>query len=151
MANNVVANYGWFDYLRESMEATDEELNYLRRLHQLKSNQQISEILNSPSVIIDDFLYHGEFNHARDIKLLKELGIQHIINVCNSKLKKEILNTFNVLWININDIPLADISQYFDQTNEFLNTCRSKNEKVLVHCHMGMSRSASIILAYLLK
>jgi protein-tyrosine phosphatase len=150
-----MANYGWFDYLKESMEATNEEIDYLILLHGLKSKQRVSGIKNEtddfPSMIIDDFLYHGELAHARNIELLRKLDIRHIITVCDFKLKKEIFNNFNVLWIDLHDIPLADISQYFDQTNEFLNACKSKNEKVLVHCQMGVSRSSSIVLAYLLK
>jgi protein-tyrosine phosphatase len=155
MAGDGLIHYGRFDYLKESMEATNEELDCLRRLRELKSKQQASEIiygtLDFPSMIIDNFLYHGDFDQARNMKLLKELNIRHIITVCEFKLKKEILNKFNVLWINLHDIPSADIRQHFDQTNEFLNVCRSKNEKVLVHCQIGVSRSSSIVLAYRLK
>ena len=155
MASNCGTNYGWFDYLKESIEATTEEIDYLKRLHELKSRERVSAVTcvadDLPSMVIDDFLYHGEFIHARNIELLQKLDVRHIITVCDFKLKKEIFNIFNVLWIDLHDIPLADISQYFQQTNEFLEMCRSKNEKVLVHCQMGVSRSSSIILAYLLK
>jgi len=143
--------YTWFDYLKENLEATDDELDYLKRLHELKTRERTVENVNHPSMIIDDFLYHGELSHARNIDLLRELNIRNIITVYNVKLKKEILNNFNVLWIDIHDIPLADISEYFEETNKFLDACKTKNEKVLVHCQMGVSRSASIVLAYLLK
>jgi protein-tyrosine phosphatase len=62
-----------------------------------------------------------------------------------------ITEKFNVLWINVNDELQADIKKYFDETNQFLYNCKEKNEKVLVHCQMGISRSSSIVLAYLMK
>lgn len=155
MAINVAINYTWFNYLKENLEATDDELNYLKKLHGIASSQIISEMQHEtsplPSVIIDDFLYQGNLDHANNMKLLRELGIKHIINVCDFRLKKEILKAFDVLWIDLHDIPLADISQHFNATNEFLNACKSKKEKVLVHCQMGVSRSSTIVLAYLLK
>ena len=85
------------------------------------------------------------------MKQLKELGIRHIISVYDLPLKKEIADHFDVVLINLEDIHEAYIRQHFDRTNEFLHACRFKNEKVLVHCQMGISRSSSIVLAYLLK
>ncbi|CAF1649443.1 unnamed protein product [Rotaria magnacalcarata] len=48
-------------------------------------------------------------------------------------------------------MPATNIRQYFDQANEFLHSCKNKNERVLIHCQLGISRSSSIVLAYLLK
>ncbi|CAF0946036.1 unnamed protein product [Adineta steineri] len=45
----------------------------------------------------------------------------------------------------------VSINQYFEKTNDFLLSCKEKKEKVLVHCQMGISRSSSIVLAYLMK
>ena len=44
-----------------------------------------------------------------------------------------------------------DISVYFDQTHDFIAKALAKNEKVLVHCHMGISRSATIVISYIMK
>ncbi len=76
--------------------------------------------------------------HATNLYLLNNLGIRHIINTYNSPLPKSISDNFNTLWINV----LDDVNT---------NICKKKNEKVLVHCHMGISRSSSIVLAYLIK
>lgn len=141
--------------LRSSMKATDEELVHYAKLIQYRNQKQNSALNGfndaSPSVVIDDFLYHGDIYHASNMNLLKNLGIKHIVNSCDEKLRSEILENFNVLWINVVDDLDTDINRYFQQANDFLLSCKQKNEKVLVHCHMGISRSSSIVLAYLMK
>jgi hypothetical protein len=79
-----------------------------------------------------DFLYQGDINHANDGDLLNNLGIRHIINICNSRLPKSITENLNVLWINILDDFQTNIKEYFKQTNEFLYLCKEKNEKVFL-------------------
>lgn len=144
------------EYFKETLQATDEELKYIRELSQIKleinSRTMAPRLLyGTPSVVLDDFLYHGDLGHACNMELLKELGIQHIINVCDCQLDSTIKDNFNVLWINIDDTFAVDIKKYFDETNEFIQKCKEKNEKILVHCQMGISRSSSIVLAYLMK
>ncbi|CAF0734138.1 unnamed protein product [Rotaria sordida] len=143
-------------YLRETFNATGEELSYLQKIfdhrdQKLRSQSTGRSTYGSPSVVIDDFLYHGDLGHASNIRLLNQLGIRHIIDVCDCQLDKEILENFHVLWINLYDELRADIKQHFEEANEFLHNCKQKNEKVLVHCQMGISRSSSIVLAYLMK
>lgn len=143
-------------YLRRNCRATDEEINYLTRLQDLRSKRRdpLSLERNAfgyPSIVIDNFLYHGNLGHASNIGLLDQLGIRHIINVCDCRLEKIIVEKYNVLWINVYDELQADIRKYFETTNEFLYQCKMRNEKVLVHCQMGISRSSTIVLAYLMK
>jgi dual specificity phosphatase 12 len=45
----------------------------------------------------------------------------------------------------------ADILHHFEECIEFIETILAENEKVLVHCHAGVSRSATIVCAYLMK
>ena len=142
-------------YLVNDLQATNEEIDYLKQLCALKSKARDSQIKpkspRKPSVIIEDFLYHGHLGHARNMDLLKELSIKHILNVCETPSDEEIVEQLNVLWINVDDGLTADICQHFETTNHFLQTCKQKGEKVLVHCQLGISRSSSVVLAYLLK
>lgn len=64
-----------------------------------------------------------------DVKMFKRLGI------INKR-------------ININDNAKSDIKQYFKECIEFIE--KHKNKNILVHCTAGISRSASIVLAYLI-
>jgi len=43
------------------------------------------------------------------------------------------------------------LSKYFDKAFEFINESRNKKEAVLVSCQQGVSRSASLIIAYIMK
>ena len=138
--------------LTSEMQATPEELNYMIRVLDLVHKTRTSdEDDNIPSIVIPGFLYHGDLGHASDMKLLRSLDIRHIINTCDCPLEREIGDNFDVLWINIHDDFRTDVSQHFDETNKFLLSCEEKNEKVLVNCQAGVSRSSSVVLAYLIK
>ncbi|CAF1116226.1 unnamed protein product, partial [Adineta ricciae] len=136
------------------LKATNEEIAYLKELCQIKTKDRgipkKRPNVRLPSTILDKFLYHGDLGHAKNYNLLQEIGIKHILNVSDIELDNEIRDNFNVLWINIGDELGVNIENYFEQTNKFLRLCQNKNEKVLVHCQMGVSRSSSIILAYLI-
>ena len=43
------------------------------------------------------------------------------------------------------------ISQHFTAANTFILNAKQRNEKVLVNCAKGMSRSVTIVLAYLME
>lgn len=51
----------------------------------------------------------------------------------------------------ISDDPEANIPEYFDRSIKFIEKNLSRGEKVLVQCQAGISRSATIISAYLIK
>ncbi|KAI8806031.1 protein-tyrosine phosphatase-like protein, partial [Cladochytrium replicatum] len=50
---------------------------------------------------------------------------------------------------SIEDSPNENISLLFTRTNAIIDYAREHNERVLVHCHAGVSRSATVVLAYL--
>jgi hypothetical protein len=139
-------------YLKDTMKVEDEELIYLNKILKLQYKRR-DVIFNSepPSIVIDNFLYQGDMDHATDLDLLTKLGIRHIVNTCDIPLPKLMTDNFNILWINVVDDVNTNINNFFEQTNNFLYSCKEKNEKVLVHCQMGISRSSSIVLAYLIK
>ena len=54
-------------------------------------------------------------------------------------------------FIKIEDTPKEEIVEYVHACNKIIEDGLLNNKKILVHCLMGLSRSPSIIVAYLMK
>lgn len=48
------------------------------------------------------------------------------------------------------DVQEQDLEQYFEKAIDFIHQARVAHENILVHCYAGISRSATIVLAYLM-
>ncbi|CAO1326780.1 unnamed protein product [Diamesa hyperborea] len=57
----------------------------------------------------------------------------------------------NYLRVPIKDTKDANLIEYFDQVADLIEETRQADGKSLVHCVAGVSRSVSLILAYLMK
>lgn len=95
-----------------------------------------------------DYLYIGSIKDAGDLDLLKSLNIGKIINVTIEG-SSFFPDEFEYLRIAILDRSDQEIRSHFEQCFEFIKNRNGKN--VLVHCMFGKSRSASVIIAYLMK
>lgn len=51
----------------------------------------------------------------------------------------------------IEDSPNSQIHKLFYETGGIINSALSKGEGILVHCYAGVSRSSTIVLAYLIQ
>ncbi|KIY65056.1 DSPc-domain-containing protein [Cylindrobasidium torrendii FP15055 ss-10] len=99
------------------------------------------------SEIIPGKVWLGNLSTALSQKLLTELGITHIVSVC-----PEYPSTGdNHLQIAVDDCEYSDILIHLPQACEFIENALSIGGKVLVHCVMGISRSATVVSAYLMK
>jgi len=104
------------------------------------------------TTFILDYLYLGGERSARDKKNLVSLNIKVIVNVTNDVdciFEKEKLFLYKN--IHIADKYGTNICKHFDETAEFIHKHISEGKAVLVHCKGGRSRSATIMLAYLMK
>ena len=94
---------------------------------------------------IEDKLWLGNSFAAGNINDLKEKGITKILTVMNGP-PLNYDEGFNHKTIEIMDISFQNIIQYFGECLNFIKG----DDKILVHCMAGASRSATIVIAYLM-
>jgi protein-tyrosine phosphatase len=97
-----------------------------------------------PSVFISN--YFG----ARNKTKLTNVGITHIV-VCAQELDCCHPDTCDYLKLKIADNPSQNISDFFESTNAHITEALETNGKVLLHCAGGASRSAAMMVAYLMS
>eukprot|EP01122_Echinamoeba_exundans_P011738 TRINITY_DN4776_c0_g1_i1.p1 TRINITY_DN4776_c0_g1~~TRINITY_DN4776_c0_g1_i1.p1 ORF type:complete len:355 (-),score=57.65 TRINITY_DN4776_c0_g1_i1:69-1133(-) len=102
----------------------------------------------SPQEILPG-LYIGSMAAAKNLSRLKELGITHVVTIAAGP--ASFPGDFDYLLIDIGDAPWEDIKQYFPNIISFIENCLDNGGKVLVHCVVGASRSATAVIAYLMK
>jgi protein-tyrosine phosphatase len=110
-------------------------------LVKLTNNGYITNIIEN--------LYLGDIEASQNINTLKENNIKNIINLSNNNYTK--FEEINYYDINIEDKCDVKISKYFDYCIDIINKSKKENKNILVHCLCGVSRSVSIIIAYLIN
>ena len=95
------------------------------------------------------FHFVGSQDVAADFSLLSQHNVTHILNVA-SRVECPFLKDFKYLKVDILDLPSTDIREYFPACFAFIEE-GIKSGRVLVHCNAGRSRSASIVIGYLMK
>lgn len=93
-------------------------------------------------------IFIGDMWSASDENYLKINNVTHVLNMTPIKLKnhKDIIHHN----IELDDTIDQDILNILDESFEFINTSKKENGNILVHCQAGVSRSASIVIAYLM-
>lgn len=103
-------------------------------------------------------LYLGPYSVAlRDCRnTLLDLGITHIVCVRQQGeadfIKPYFTDAaFTYLTLDIADIATENIIRFFPKVRQFVDEALSKQTKVLVHGNYGNSRSATLVLAYIME
>ncbi|XP_007548796.1 dual specificity protein phosphatase 22-B [Poecilia latipinna] len=93
-------------------------------------------------------LYLGNFKDARDREQLARNNITHILSV--HECAAPMLPEMTYLCLTATDIPSQDLTQHFKESITFMHECRLKGEGCLVHCLAGVSRSVTLVIAYIM-
>uniref|UniRef100_A0A3P9GX58 Dual specificity protein phosphatase n=1 Tax=Oryzias latipes TaxID=8090 RepID=A0A3P9GX58_ORYLA len=96
------------------------------------------------------FLYLGSALHASKKEVLDAIGISALLNV-SADCPNHFEGAYQYKCIPVEDNHKEDISCWFLEAIEFIDSVRDSSGRVLVHCQAGISRSATICLAYLMK
>lgn len=96
------------------------------------------------------YLYLGNECDAADAELLQRLQITHVLNVTsNIPFRCEHLGLVTKR-LAATDSAIQDIKQFFSEALAFIDEAQRAGGRVLVHCQAGVSRSATITIAYLM-
>ncbi len=96
-------------------------------------------------------LYLGCRKAATSLPSLKEHGITRVLNVTSSVPNQFEREGFTYKQIKVEDSHDVNMMQYLPEAFRFIEDAKDSGAKVLVHCHAGMSRSVTVIIAYLMK
>lgn len=79
-------------------------------------------------------------------------GITYVLNCCAGSVSSQYNKQEGVDYLDLamRDSPYYYIEQHFEETKKFIDNAIANNAKILIHCHAGVSRSATIVIAYLM-
>lgn len=112
----------------------------------------------SANNVIDN-IYIGNVYDAHNTDELNTHNIKNVISAVTG-FDGIYDDSFNHLSLNLIDNENQNIIHYFEITNHYIDNIVSKNisssseekkQKILIHCICGVSRSVTILLAYIIK
>lgn len=108
---------------------------------------------NEPSLVLDQFLFLGGHWSLNNPDLLNYFGITHVLNLAAELPVNNLLISRNIRVKHIKAFDTMDyhIRNDFDTSFNFIDRARDSGGKVLVCCVMGVSRSSTIIIGYLMS
>ena len=119
-----------------------------KRLHDMKEKHQHSDMHQ-----ILPGLYLGGKDAA--MRLVKTNGgkenVSHILNVADRIFYAPFHPKLKLEMVSINDHGRTELSKLFKRCFQFIDDALQNSGKVLVHCHLGVNRSATIIIAYICR
>ncbi|CAO1396599.1 unnamed protein product [Diamesa hyperborea] len=104
-------------------------------------------------------IYIGDAAAAKNKQYLRMMGITHVLNTAEGTRFGQVdtghgyyrdMPALRYMGFALIDQPSTDISRYFYIAAKFIENGINSGGKVLVHCFVGMSRSATCALAYLM-
>ena len=98
---------------------------------------------------IDNYLWLGPQFSAVDKDALARLKIKHILRLGTFPSLPQ-FDGIDYLEIKLEDNDKENISTSFESTNQFISKAVALKEDVLVHCQAGISRSSTIVIAYIM-
>ncbi|KAG5680202.1 hypothetical protein PVAND_009727 [Polypedilum vanderplanki] len=119
-------------------------------------NTKKQEDIENPISVdeIEPRLYLGNVTAATNLNFLKSKKISHILTIDSFPIPNYVSSNLNVTikYIQIADMNRENILQYFPEAIAFIeDALKDEQNRIIVHCFYGVSRSSTIVIAYLMK
>ncbi|CAK94260.1 unnamed protein product (macronuclear) [Paramecium tetraurelia] len=111
--------------------------------------------MDDMSCIVDNgvsgSIYLGNIESASSLENLRRHRINGVLSICMNKIPFDVQTQLqNYQHIYLEDCESENISRHFENSNQFIEKARQSGN-VLIHCMAGISRSATLVAAYLMK
>jgi hypothetical protein len=102
------------------------------------------------SKIMPNF-YIGDIYSVTDAPFMITKRIKAVVDLSNAAQPFKTSSNIKMYKVNIDDVSTSNIRPYFKPSFDFIDEFIDRNEAVLVFCRAGVSRSATIVIYYLMK
>ncbi|XP_032366896.1 dual specificity protein phosphatase 18 [Etheostoma spectabile] len=100
---------------------------------------------------VTDHLYLSNGRAASDASQVARCKIACIVNVTETRSRRPLHPGVEYVHIPLPDSPVSPLSDHFDEVADKIQQTAERGGRTLVHCNAGVSRSASLCMAYLMK
>jgi len=104
-----------------------------------------------PPTKILPFLYLGCEEDALSEDVLRTCRVKYILNASHTAVDSPYCKTGHYLKIPIKDNSSENIVAWFQTAFDFIDKVKESDDHILIHCVGGVSRSATIAIAYVMK
>ena len=119
--------------------------------HQNKTRENM-ETSNVCEILPNLFL--GDRIGATDVETIQKFNFSHILSLDMESIPDQVQQqcpNLKTKLVRILDLETENILDFFEEAHEFIDDAIENKTKVLVHCVHGVSRSATIVISYLMK
>ena len=131
----------------QSLVSSPFRLPPIQQTQTIKEEQFVCPVDEMNEIV--DGIFIGSERAASNKEKLMEQKITHIVNLSGQNTTNKFPQSFTYFTVNMRDNDFDDLPQDFWEALKFLHSCKANGHRVLVHCRMGICRSAALVAAFL--
>lgn len=102
-----------------------------------------------PDMVVDHVAL-GSLRTVQNMSAVNQLNVSHVLTCGRNLQTPKFPAPIKQLILDVDDSDEQDMNQYFLKAIEFINDCVAQKGLCIVHCFAGVSRSATVVVAYLM-